>query len=84
VVEKCTYCIQRLHKARARAEAEEREFRPDEYVPACVQTCTAKARFFGDLDDPKSLVSRLAQDRRAFRLLEDLGTEPKTIYLTEG
>ncbi len=84
VVEKCTYCIQRLHKARARAEAEERDFRPDEYVPACVQTCTAKARFFGDLDDPNSMVSRLSQDRRAFRLLEEAGTKPKTIYLTEG
>ncbi len=84
VVEKCTYCIHRLHKARARAEAEGREFRPDEYVPACVQTCTGKARFFGDLDDPDSIVSRLSQERRAFRLLEEAGTHPKTIYLQEG
>jgi molybdopterin-containing oxidoreductase family iron-sulfur binding subunit len=84
VVEKCTYCIHRLEKARARAEAEERDFRPDEYVPACVQTCTGKARYFGDMDDPNSTVSQLAQSRRAFRLLEEAGTHPKTIYLHEG
>jgi len=84
VVEKCTYCIHRLQKARARAEAEGRPFRPDEYVPACVQTCTGKARFFGDLDDPNSTVSLLIKSPRAFRLQEDVGTMPKTVYLREG
>jgi molybdopterin-containing oxidoreductase family iron-sulfur binding subunit len=84
VVEKCTYCIHRLHKVRERAAAAGHEFRPDEYVPACVQTCTGKARFFGDLDDPNSTVSQLSQSRRAFRLLEEAGTHPKTIYLHEG
>lgn len=84
VVEKCTYCIHRLRKAQARAEAEGREFRPADYVPACVQTCTAKARFFGDLENPESTVSILAHSPRAFRLLEDVGTHPKTIYLREG
>ncbi|MDH3943409.1 MAG: 4Fe-4S dicluster domain-containing protein [Anaerolineae bacterium] len=84
VVEKCTYCIHRLHKAHDRAEAEGRAFRAEDYVPACVQTCTGKARFFGDLDDPNSSVSQLAQSRRAFRLLEEAGTHPKTIYLHEG
>lgn len=84
VVEKCTFCIHRLHKAHQRAKAEGRDFRSDEYVPACVQTCTGKARFFGDLDNPESTVSQLAQSRRAFRLLEDAGTHPKVIYLHEG
>ena len=84
VVEKCTFCIHRLAKARARAKAENREIRAGEYVPACVQTCTGKARFFGDLDDPNSTVSRLASSTRAFRLLEDVGTHPKVIYLREG
>jgi molybdopterin-containing oxidoreductase family iron-sulfur binding subunit len=84
LVEKCTYCIHRLRKAEARAQAEGRAFRPDEYMPACVQTCTAKARFFGDLDDPKSTVSQLAKSTRSFRLQEDVGTHPKTIYLVEG
>jgi molybdopterin-containing oxidoreductase family iron-sulfur binding subunit len=84
VVEKCTFCVHRLTKARARAEAEQREFRADEYVPACVQTCTGNARYFGDLDDPGSTVSRLAASARAFRVLEEAGTHPKVIYLQEG
>lgn len=84
VVEKCTFCVHRLAKARARAEAEGRNFRPDEYVPACVQTCTGKARFFGDIDDPNSTVSGLAKSPRAFRLLDDVGTHPKVVYLREG
>ncbi len=84
VVEKCTFCIHRLRKARARAEAEGRDFRADEYVPACVETCTGKARFFGDLDDPNSTVSLLAKSSRAFRLLEEVGTHPKVVYLREG
>ncbi|MEK6256100.1 MAG: 4Fe-4S dicluster domain-containing protein [Chloroflexota bacterium] len=84
VVEKCTFCIHRLLKARARADAEGREFRAEEYVPACVQTCTGKARYFGDLEDPNSSVSLQANSPRAFRLLEDVGTHPKVIYLQEG
>jgi len=84
VVEKCTFCVHRLAKARALAATDGRDFRPDEYVPACVQTCTGKARFFGDLDDPDSMVSQLAASPRAFRLMEDLGTHPKVIYMREG
>jgi Fe-S-cluster-containing dehydrogenase component len=84
VVEKCTFCIHRLDKARRKAAEEGRDFRPDEYVPACVQTCTARARFFGDLDDPNSSVSIQAKSTRAFHLLEELGTHPKVIYLHEG
>ena len=53
-------------------------------VPACNQACSARARYFGDLDDPDSEVSRLARSPRAHRLLEELGTEPKVIYLKEG
>ena len=84
VVEKCTFCIHRLHKAREQAVAEGRDFRPEDYVPACVQTCTGKARFFGDLDDENSTVSRFAKSNRSFRLLEDEGTHPKVIYLRQG
>ena len=84
VVEKCTFCVHRLHKARARADAEGREMRSSEYVPACVQTCTGKARFFGDLDDPNSTVSQMARSLRSFRLLEEAGTSPGVIYLHEG
>jgi|BarGraIncu01121A_1022015.scaffolds.fasta_scaffold23593_2 Fe-S-cluster-containing dehydrogenase component len=84
VVEKCTFCIHRLRKAQARASLENRPFRADEYVPACVETCTARARFFGDLSDPESTVSKLASSGRAFRLQEEAGTHPNVIYLREG
>ena len=84
VVEKCTFCYQRIRKAKEKAEIEGRELRDGDVVPACVQTCPASARYFGDLDDPNSIVSKLARSRRAFHLLEDLGTEPKVTYLMEG
>ncbi len=84
VVEKCTFCVQRLRKAREQAAAEGRVFVATDYVPACVQTCTGHARYFGDLDDPDSLVSKLAHSPRAFRLQEELGTRPKVYYLKQG
>lgn len=83
VVEKCTFCHHRLMRARDQAAYEGRSLRPGEYVPACVEACPAAAMTFGDLNDPASEVSRLAGSLRAFRLLEDLGTEPKVIYLHE-
>ncbi len=84
VVEKCTFCHHRLLRARETAMVEGRELTPEDYVPACVEACPSGAMYFGDLANPHSLVSRLSRDRRAFRLLEELGTEPKVIYLAEG
>jgi molybdopterin-containing oxidoreductase family iron-sulfur binding subunit len=84
VVEKCTFCVQRLRKAREKAAAENRPFSATDYVPACVQTCTGHARYFGDLDDPNSLVAQLAASPRAFRLQEEMGTQPKVYYLKQG
>jgi Fe-S-cluster-containing dehydrogenase component len=84
IIEKCTFCHHRLIKAKEEARAEGREeLREEDYVPACVQNCPSKAMYFGDLDDENSKVWRLARDTRAFKLLEDLGTEPKVIYLSE-
>jgi molybdopterin-containing oxidoreductase family iron-sulfur binding subunit len=83
VVEKCTFCHHRLMRARERAAAEGRELRQGDYVPACAEICPARAIVFGDLADADSEVARLATDPRAFRLLEELGTQPKVIYLAE-
>jgi molybdopterin-containing oxidoreductase family iron-sulfur binding subunit len=84
VVEKCTFCSHRLLKAREKARSEGRELAPGDYIPACVQACPSGAMSFGDLNDPYSLVSTLSRERRAFRLMEELGTEPKVFYLSEG
>lgn len=84
VVEKCTFCVQRLRKAQEKAAAEGRVFQASDYTPACVQTCAGRARYFGDLDDPDSLVAKLAKSPRAYRLLEELGTHPKVYYLRDG
>lgn len=84
VVEKCTFCNHRLQKAKEIARLEERELHSSDYVPACVEICPADALVFGDLEDSASEVSQLARSPRAFRLQEDLGTEPKVIYLSQG
>ena len=83
VVEKCTFCHHRLQKARDQARFEERELRESDYVPACAERCPTGAIVFGDLDEPTHRVHALARDSRAFRLLEELGTEPKVYYLAE-
>jgi molybdopterin-containing oxidoreductase family iron-sulfur binding subunit len=58
--------------------------RDEDYQPACVQSCPANAMAFGDLDNPHSAVAEAAESPRAERLLEDLGTKPKVIYLKGG
>ncbi len=84
VMEKCTFCIQRIRYAENQARDEGRPVRDGEIVPACAQTCPAQAIVFGDAKDPASHVSRLAGDRRAFRALEDLGTGPAITYLARA
>jgi molybdopterin-containing oxidoreductase family iron-sulfur binding subunit len=81
VMEKCTFCLQRIKSAEIQAKAEERAVQDGEITPACVQSCPASAMTFGDLHDPSSAVARLAESNRATKLLEELGTRPKVIYL---
>lgn len=83
LIEKCTFCIQRIRAAKETAKLEGRRVRDGEVQPACVQTCAPGALVFGDLNDPNSRVSQLARNARNYRLLDDLGTEPVVIYLKE-
>jgi molybdopterin-containing oxidoreductase family iron-sulfur binding subunit len=81
VMEKCTFCVQRIKAAEIQAKAEKRPLKPGEPTPACAQACPAAALVFGDLDDPDSEVSRLARSPRGSKLLEEVGTRPKITYL---
>ncbi|MGC1374695.1 MAG: 4Fe-4S dicluster domain-containing protein [Anaerolineales bacterium] len=84
VMEKCTFCIQRIHRGEDQAKSEGRDVRDGEVVPACAQACPANAIVFGRLDDPKSkLVQAIVQDR-GYKQLEELGTLPKVTYLKGG
>jgi len=81
IMEKCTFCIQRIRRAEDQARAEGREVRDGEFTTACAQACPADAIVFGRLDDPESQVSRLSAGGRAAHLLEELGTQPRVAYL---
>lgn len=84
LIEKCTFCIQRIRSAEDVAAAEGRPLADGEVVPACAQACPADAIVFGRIDDPQSRVSRLARQGRAVQLLEELGTLPRVTYLKGG
>lgn len=86
VVEKCTLCHQRIRAIGERAKVEGREVEDAEVrkLTACAQACPAEAIMFGDMNDPDSTVSELGRSPRAFRLLEELGTHPKVVYLREA
>lgn len=81
VMEKCTYCVQRINHARVDAKTGERPIADGDVVTACQQACPAEAIVFGDLNNPESKVSQLAAQQRNYSLLDDLGTRPRTTYL---
>ena len=83
VMEKCTYCVQRIEYVRGHAEAEGRKIRDGEIVTACQQVCPTEAIVFGDVNDPESRVAKLKADPRNYALLSSLNTRPRTTYLAQ-
>ncbi len=81
VMEKCTYCIQRINAARAQAQTHGRRIREGEIETACQQTCPTDAIIFGDQNNPNAKVARLKKQPHDYTLLEELNTRPRTTYL---
>jgi molybdopterin-containing oxidoreductase family iron-sulfur binding subunit len=81
MMEKCTFCIQRIRAGKDKAKDDRRRVRDGEVVTACAQSCPTGAIIFGDLRDENSRIARLIQSARAFRVFEELGTEPSVFYL---
>jgi molybdopterin-containing oxidoreductase family iron-sulfur binding subunit len=83
VMEKCTFCVQRIQEAKSEARAAGRPLREGDVEPACAAACPAGAIVFGDLRDPSSRVSKLALSDRGYRVLEELGIRPSVTYLAD-
>jgi molybdopterin-containing oxidoreductase family iron-sulfur binding subunit len=83
VMEKCTYCTQRIERARIGDRRDGKKIGGDEIVSACQQACPTEAIVFGNLNDPGSAVSRRHGDARRYDLLHELGTRPRTAYLVK-
>jgi molybdopterin-containing oxidoreductase family iron-sulfur binding subunit len=81
VMEKCSYCVQRISAAKIEADKENRAIRDGEIVTACQQACPARAISFGNINDKQSSVAKLQGDERSYQVLADLNTRPRTKYV---
>jgi molybdopterin-containing oxidoreductase family iron-sulfur binding subunit len=83
VMEKCSYCVQRIQEAKITADKENREVRDGDIVTACQQACPAEAITFGNINDKGSKVSKLRAQQRTYQVIADINTRPRTTYVAE-
>jgi molybdopterin-containing oxidoreductase family iron-sulfur binding subunit len=83
VMEKCSYCVQRIDHARTQAKIENRPIRDGEVVTACQSACPAQAIVFGNKNDPASAIAKARSERHDYGLLTELNTRPRTTYLAK-
>ncbi|GAB3895823.1 TAT-variant-translocated molybdopterin oxidoreductase [Larkinella knui] len=86
VIEKCSFCVQRIQEGKLTAKKERRRPEPDEIQSACAQACPTGAIIFGDMNNPESTISQLLKvenEGRAFQVLEEINTRPQISYLTK-
>jgi molybdopterin-containing oxidoreductase family iron-sulfur binding subunit len=83
VMEKCTFCVQRIQEGKLRAKKEERKLKEGDIQSACSQSCPTNALLFGDLNNPESLISKQYDDERRYLLLEEVGVQPNAFYMTK-
>jgi MoCo/4Fe-4S cofactor protein with predicted Tat translocation signal len=82
VMEKCTFCVQRIRKGTNKARDEKRLLKDGDITPACADSCPTNAITFGDLNDSESRVAKLFKDKRSYKLLEELNAAPRVAYQT--
>jgi len=83
VMEKCSYCVQRIQEAKITADKENRPIRDGEVITACQQACPAEAIVFGNLNDKTSRAYKLRVNQRTYQVIADQNTRPRTTYLAE-
>ena len=83
VMEKCTYCLQRINRAKFEADLENRGVADGDIQTACQQSCPTQAIVFGNVNDPESRVSKLKQQNRNYEMLSELNIKPRTSYLAK-
>jgi Fe-S-cluster-containing dehydrogenase component len=83
VMEKCSFCLQRIQGGKLKAKLESRPVKDGEITPACAQSCPTDALVFGNVNDPESKVAKLVKNERNYLLLADLDTQPNVFYMTK-
>jgi molybdopterin-containing oxidoreductase family iron-sulfur binding subunit len=83
VMEKCSFCVQRIEDVKLRAKVEGRAIKDGEIRPACAAACPAEAIVFGDLNNPQSRVAGMSKMNRSYKMLTELGIKPSVTYLAD-